>query len=189
MLSSFRLFYAGRRSIFLPDPSNNANNNGVAPSAILPMSTIMKTKKVVPVEANVGSTKNDSMKNGSGKQGPILPQILKQKSIKADESRFFRKTVRMIKKAIVIDHKPDSWERENHGGVKMWVNQKTGEVSLERPEDAVMSVRKAGSHQGPKSVRGTASILYNGQEMEDLYSMLDSKSFKCKPKRQVLPPV
>ena len=54
--------------------------------------------------------------------------------------RTFKEVATLIVNAIRFEKganfRKDGWTREVHGGVKMWVNQITGEVSAERPFEA-----------------------------------------------------
>jgi hypothetical protein len=131
---------------------------------------------------------------------PPLPNLKFRRKFDYDnDTETFRRNAKMIVKAIVIDNTPDAWLRERHGGVKMWVNQKTGEVSLEKPHNAPESTRRVannsvrsggnqnsrrtggtGPYKNVKSVRGTASVLYNKTEVDELFEVLDERSLRNK---------
>jgi hypothetical protein len=129
---------------------------------------------------------------------PVLPVLqFRRRTVQGDDAEIFRRAAKTIVKTIVIDNTPDAWIRERHGGVKMWVNQKTGEVSLEKPHNAPESTRRVanpsgrsgkhnnnfplagGSTKSVKSVRGTASMLYNKSEVDELFEVLDERSVKA----------
>ena len=92
-------------------------------------------------------------------------------------------------KRITVDNIADQWKREEYGGVKMWVNDITGDVSLDNP----YGEGKSYPHQQqsdslcrkfPKTRRSVTTIksLYDGREMEDLFKILDRNSVKQKSK-------
>jgi hypothetical protein len=127
----------------------------------------------------------------------------KRSSIKSEEGAQFRRMAKTIVSTIVIEDKPDPWTREEHGGLKMWVNEKSREVSLVRPEGfegrrrsiiAEGAVgdgarrnsiirngnRRASIKQNRRSIHGTGNNFYDGKEMAELFSILDANSLKAK---------
>lgn len=76
----------------------------------------------------------------------------------------------------------EEWRLENHGGVKMWVNTKTNEVSLTNPNN----VKKTPVHRADVTLRvkagpvptGTASNLYDSGAVKELFALLDKEDKK-----------
>jgi hypothetical protein len=179
------LFYSSRKKVFDANFKKRTPMIGRSGSmaGLLSRKSITQLTEKVPESAKL----------------PVLPVLqFRRRTVQADDAEMFRRAAKTIVKTIVIDNTPDDWIREIHGGVKMWVNQKTGEVSLEKPHDAAESTRRVanpsggrsgkhnnnfhlagGSMKSTKSVRGTASMLYNKSEVGELFEILDERSVKA----------
>mmetsp|Transcript_9147 Transcript_9147/g.9896 ORF Transcript_9147/g.9896 Transcript_9147/m.9896 type:complete len:206 (+) Transcript_9147:120-737(+) len=93
--------------------------------------------------------------------------------------RTFKEVATLIVNAIRFEKganfRKDGWTREVHGGVKMWVNQITGEVSAERPFEAPLVKVKmpskppttTTSSRKKVSVRKRLSFLLFGSQDEN----------------------
>eukprot|EP01040_Poterioochromonas_malhamensis_P004293 gene4293-4600_t len=72
---------------------------------------------------------------------PIADRIKPSTKIENSPDKKRRRTLKEVAKLVIIairfskaaSYRKEGWIREVHGGVKMWVNQHTGEVSLESP--------------------------------------------------------
>jgi hypothetical protein len=122
------LFYSSRKKVFDSNFKHSTPMIGRRGS----MAGLLSRNNTSQIDEKVAS---ESLKL------PVLPVLkFRRKPVQGNDSEAFRRNAKMIVKTIVIDNTPDAWLRERHGGVKMWVNQKTGEVSLEKPHNAPESI-------------------------------------------------
>lgn len=107
---------------------------------------------------------------------------------KFDPHRKFKKVANLVMSSVLMDHAAkNEWIRQEHGGIKMWVNQKTGEVSTAinpnrrfkpKPESEwecnnalPTSFKPRRSFHIRQSIG--ASEIYDGKEVEELFGLLD----------------
>ncbi len=74
-----------------------------------------------------------------------------------------RKEQRLFQKKSDVDSSKDHWKLEDYGGVKIWVNSQTGEVSVENPEsdddeDDELCSHTSAKHCGPFLVHREGGI-------------------------------
>lgn len=96
------------------------------------------------------------------------------------------------RKIIVINHEEEVWNLEVHGGIKMWVNAETGEVSLQNPKAGLPlpSERKLSTSSVLKNKNRKLAAVFGGhrsknydnyysstdKEVQEMLEMLDPKS-------------
>jgi hypothetical protein len=110
----------------------------------------------------------------------------------------WKKATNLVLTSVVLEHNSkDEWFREVHGGIKMWVNRKTGEVSTakENPNKRqqqcdywnsgkydprtykaltkTLSTRRLDLSRKAPSLHGFRSDSYDNKEVEELFGLLD----------------
>lgn len=105
----------------------------------------------------------------------------------------FKKVAKFVMEAVILDHHMDEaakalWSEEIVAGVRVWTNKTTGEVLSDPPWLAkkalvqrspsrrrVVRVIVPEDRAEPKheSEYGTGSLVYDNQDLEDLFGMLD----------------
>eukprot|EP01040_Poterioochromonas_malhamensis_P002671 gene2671-2837_t len=95
-----------------------------------------------------------------------------------------RKEQRLFSKKSDVNNSKDHWKLEEYGGVKIWVNSKTGEVSVENPEsdddeDDELCSHTSSKHCGPFLVHREGGIP-NGPKSS---KVADNKSNKRPSKK------
>ena len=93
-----------------------------------------KKTKVQPVTTSVNELDKPSARRLSvaSTRKPDLPQVATKPKQKRNSNV---NLVEDLTTTIIIEHQKDGWNLEEHGGVKIWVNAKTREVSLEDPSN------------------------------------------------------
>jgi hypothetical protein len=167
----FRLLSAARKKIF----EANFCRRGSLDTARNKIAAANPTSRIFPSEGRRGSL--DSVLNRQNRTY-VIPSVSPTSitAINDDNQRTFddmqlprfHKMSHNVAQTIVLDNKPDCWNREVHGGLKMWVNERTSEVSIENS-----SFHQSHSVKKQKTVRGTASVLYNQHEVDELFDILD----------------
>eukprot|EP01040_Poterioochromonas_malhamensis_P008768 gene8768-9502_t len=88
-------------------------------------------------------------------------------------------------KATVVSKVRGDWREEIHGGVKMWVNIKTNEVSVSNPfpqegeeEKKKFSEEENGTFRVKKGPipKGTATTLYDQSAVSEMFKLLDEQT-------------
>ncbi len=89
-------------------------------------------------------------------------------------------------KATVVSKVRGDWREEIHGGVKMWVNMKTNEVSVSNPfpkeegeeEKKKFSEEENGTFRVRKGPipKGTATTLYDQSAVSEMFKLLDEQT-------------
>lgn len=105
----------------------------------------------------------------------------------ANNAKKFRKVANLIRSTITVDHfssfLEDDWTEEFQAGVKIWVNKETGEVSTHCPFIIDPLADTSMDHSGPEvdeEMLGTGSLVYDGKEIDELFSLLDKFDSKKK---------
>lgn len=89
-------------------------------------------------------------------------------------------------KATVVSKVRGDWREEIHGGVKMWVNMKTNEVSVSNPfpkeegeeEKKKFAEEENGTFRVKKGPipKGTATTLYDQSAVSEMFKLLDEQT-------------
>ena len=105
-------------------------------------------------------------------------------------------TVRRNPKTIVVENTNSYWNVEVYGGVKVWVNSKTGDVSVENPHQPTARRRSVhsrrsitnmtwkiagqmdgtGGREGEHCKSPTRGSVYFNPDMKELMDLLDGQS-------------
>ena len=181
----YRLFYASRMHLFRKD-------NRVSPSEVkeemIPTKSIMKPIEFEKEKEEVSKMLSKFQFRNVLKIKPKHSQPEVEK-VKEDDDDTFRLAAKMITN-IVIFHPKDTWKRKEYGGVKMWVNSKTGEVSVDNPYSTTKS--KSSRNTSPhkrRSIQVTRSSLRrsiasistqnfcsSNKELQEMHELLNPKS-------------
>jgi hypothetical protein len=91
----------------------------------------------------------------------------------------FQKIANYVKDTITLAHysssKPEDWVEEHEVGCPIWVNKHTGEVSPLCPWKKISFAEYQNEPVSyEEDMGGTGSLVYDGSEVEDLFSMLDN---------------
>lgn len=214
------MFYSGRNGIFHHDKETKVqpHNPQIIRKAVIIKPQEAEKKDAPPPVTAESSVATMSTWTTAATQVVDKPSVAAERNftnilkfnMKSDRNADFKRVARKVIKTIVIEHGQDQWKREEHGGVKMWVNSSTGEVSVEDPHKrdvskhrrgSLSSIRSNHSKVAPMNMNGTirqghhhrGSVRDNGrssvrqtqnienEEMKDWFEgFLDSNSLKIK---------
>jgi hypothetical protein len=202
IFSLFRLFYSGRRRYLA------TNNDGSNIKSVLDTPTDFKTRYQAS-EAIKVERENQLRQQLNNDEVIERRQSFHVKFAssggKKDDTKSFQKVAKMIvnvtfENGAVYTNSKEHWHREEFGGVKMWVHNSTGEVSVDPPflKDELTQQSHRGSMKGgpikrsvtrrmsvignrnkrrsmilPVSGYGMGSELYDPQETQELFDILD----------------
>lgn len=189
----YSLFYAGRKGVL-------SAQQGIIKQDVIDIKATKSSLAIgasTPAVSTPMSASTPTNPFGYVKKIPTGPK---------DQSRELEELRRRKQRAnalVIISHPDGQWKREVHGGVKMWVNASSGEISLHQPKNlppqSEMSVRSsvrgnpttswrlmfrktnrvACSDESKKrnetSLRSTERTVYKNPEMKELMDLFDNR--------------
>lgn len=159
------MFYTGRHGIFqAPSVSHRQKNDHSTSNQqhhhhhlprLIRKNSIIKPRETTILDQSDNTSSLPGLSNTQGND-EIIPQknrksfmnilsfnINDRKKEKEQEIEEFRRNTKKIISTIIIDNPSVHWKREEYGGVKVWVNEKTGEVTARaRPDNGPQSTRR-----------------------------------------------
>jgi 23S rRNA G2445 N2-methylase RlmL len=203
LISPRRLFYSGRRK-YLATNNDRSNIKSVL-DAPRDFKTRYQASEAIKVERESQLKQQLNNEEGAERRQSFHVKFASSGG-KKEDTKSFQKVAKMIVTAITFENSAvnpnskDHWHREEFGGVKMWVHNSTGEVSVDPPflKDDFAQQNHRGSVKGgpikrsvarrmsvisnknkrrsmilPVSGYGTGSELYDPQETQELFDILD----------------